>query len=57
MDKFIVKMIKAQADISIEKGQEKYRAYFTKTAIYSKWKESVDKMLSDDGYAECIVAE
>ena len=57
MDKFIAKMIKAQADISLEKGQEKYRAYFVNTPIYAKWKESVDAILVADGYADCIVAE
>ena len=56
MDKFISKMIKAQADISLEKGQEKYRAYFVNTLIYAKWKEPVDAILVADGYADCIVS-
>ena len=50
-------MIKAQADISLEKGQDKYRAYFINTPIYAKWKESVDATLTADGYADCIVTE
>lgn len=57
MDKFIAKMIETQANISLENGQEKYRAYFVDTAIYAKWKESVDAILTADGYADCIVAE
>jgi len=55
MDKFIAKMIETQADISLEKGQDKYRAYFITTLIYAKWKESVDSILTADGYANCIV--
>lgn len=57
MDKFIAKMIKTQADISLEKGQDKYRAYFVDTAIYAKWKESVDAILTADGYSNCIVTK
>ena len=57
MDKFIAKMIETQANISLENGQEKYRAYFVNTTIYAKWKESVDAILTADGYANCIVAE
>lgn len=57
MDKFIAKMIKTQADISLEKGQDKYRAYFVDTAIYAKWKEAVDAILTADGYANCIVTK
>ena len=55
MDKFIAKMIETQADISLEKGQDKYRAYFIVTNIYAKWKESVDSSLTADGYSNCIV--
>ena len=55
MDKFIKTMIENQADISLEKGQDKYRAYFIITPIYAKWKESVDSILAADGYANCIV--
>ena len=55
MENFISEMIKNQADISLEKGQEKYRAYFVITTIYAKWKESVDTILTADGYANCIV--
>ena len=57
MDKFIAKMIKSQADISLENGQEKYRAYFVITTIYAKWRESVDTILTADGYANCIISK
>ena len=57
MNTFIAKMIMKQAKKSIELGQEKYRAYFINTALYLKYKDSVDTMLTTDGYAECIVTE
>lgn len=55
MDQFIAKMVKIQADISLENGQDKYRAYFVTTTIYAKWKDAVDVILTEDGYANCIV--
>ena len=55
MDKFIAQMIETQADISLEKGQEKYRAYFITTLVYESWKKAVDAILTTDGYANCIV--
>ena len=55
MDKFIAQMIENQANISLEKGQDKYRAYFITTTIYAKWKEAVDAKLTAEGYANCIV--
>ena len=55
MDKFIATMIETQADISLEKGQEKYRAYFITTLVYANWKKAVDAKLTADGYANCIV--
>lgn len=57
MATFIAKMIMAQADISMEKGQVKYAAYFLNTAIYAKWKGDVDTILNTEGYGECIVTE
>lgn len=56
MATFIAKQIMKQADISIEKGQEKYKAYFVNTALYEKWKSDVDTILTTDGYADCIIA-
>ena len=57
MDEFIAKMIENQTDISLENGQEKYRAYFVITTIYAKWQESVDAILTADGYANCSVSK
>lgn len=57
MNTFIAKMIMKQAEKSIELGQEKYRAYFINTALYLKYKDSVDTILSENGYSECIVTE
>lgn len=57
MEKFIVDRVKAQAGISIEKGQEKYRAYFVNTSIYAKYQTAVDDILTTEGYAACIVTE
>ncbi len=57
MSTFIAKMIMQQADISLEKGQAKYRAYFINTAIYAKWQPEVDNILTNKGYESCIVTE
>ena len=57
MSSFIAQQIIKQAKISIEKGQDKYRAYFIKTSIYLDWKEEVDSILELDGFEECIVTE
>ena len=57
MSTFIASMIMKQADISTEKGQAKYRAYFVKTTLYLKWKEDVDTILETEGYENCIVTE
>ena len=57
MSTFIAQQIMKQADISTEKGQAKYRAYFIKTSLYLNWKEEVDTILEVDGYEECIVTE
>lgn len=50
MSRFIATVIKRAADVSLEKGQEKYRAYFTNTSLYLNWKSEVDTMLEADGY-------
>lgn len=55
MTPFISKMIKKQADKSIEAGQKKYRAYFIKTTLYLDYKDDVDTILRVDGYEDCIV--
>lgn len=55
MSTFIANMIMKQAVFSTEKGQEKYKAYFVNTTIYSKWKDDVDTILETEGYKDCIV--
>ena len=55
MSTFIATMIMNQADISEQKGQAKYRAYFVNTPLYLKWKDEVDSILEIDGYGYCIV--
>ena len=57
MSTFIAQRIMKDADISIQKGQAKYRAYFINTKIYAKYKEEVDVILATDGYDACIVTE
>lgn len=57
MTTFIARMIMEQADRGLEKGQEKYRAYFIRTKLYEKWRKDVETILTTDGYEDCIVAE
>lgn len=54
---FIAKRIMAEADKSLEQGQDKYRAYFVNTLIYAKYKNDVDTILRTDGYFDVIVEE
>ncbi len=57
MATFIANMIIKQANISVEKGQAKYRAYFVNTSLYTKYKADVETILVTNGYTECIVIE
>lgn len=57
MSAFIARMIMQQADISLEKGQAKYKAYFVNTHLYAKWQPDVDTILTTEGYADCIATE
>lgn len=57
MATFIAKMIMTKADVDIEQGKEKYRAYFIKTKLYEKWREDVETILITEGYEQCIVSE
>lgn len=57
METFIARMIIKESKIGIEKGKEKYRAYFVKTSLYRKWKKEVDNLLKNNGYEEVIVNE
>jgi hypothetical protein len=62
MATFIAQRIIAQADISLEAGQAKYRAYFVKTKLYASYQDEVNSILETtdsakypSGYGECIV--
>lgn len=57
MSAFIARMVMQQADISLAKGQAKYKAYFVNTSLYAKWQSDVDTILTTEGYADCIVTE
>ena len=57
MTTFIARMIMEQADRSTENGQDKYRAYFVNTKLYTKWQEDVNSILETDGCGDVIVAE
>ena len=54
---FIARMIKRQADVSIEKGIAKYKAYFVKTRLYAEYRDDVDTILRTDGYDEVIISD
>lgn len=54
MVEFIATRIEESADLSVEKGQTKYNAYF-KIKRYKKYKEDVDSILTLDGYENIIL--
>ena len=57
---FIATKIEEAAEISLEKGQAKYRAYFVRKSakrLYGKYQEDVNTILSTDDYADVIVEE
>lgn len=57
---FIATKIEEAADISLEKGQAKYRAYFVRKSakkLYGKYQEEVNTILSTDDYSDVIVEE
>ena len=60
MATFIASKIEEAAEISLEKGQAKYRAYFVRKSakrLYGKYQEDVNTILSTDEYADVIVEE
>ena len=57
MSAFIAKRIMMEADISTEKGIEKYKAYFVKTRLYKNYRDDVDTILRTDDYDSVIVAD
>lgn len=53
---FIARMIgMARAEL-LEKGQDKYKAYFVRTSLYLQFKTEVDAILIQDGIGDCIVS-
>lgn len=52
---FIANRIIAECQKSLEEGQVKYRAYFINTTIYARYQDDVDAILTQDGYADCII--
>lgn len=57
MVNYVVRRIEQQANISVEKGQEKYRAFFVKINTYERYRQAVDERLITEGYEACIVTE
>lgn len=57
MVNFIARGIKKAYDNSPEDGRELYRKYFVNTKLYTRYKEPVDEILTNDGYADAIVTE
>ncbi|MFC4355294.1 hypothetical protein ACFO0S_09570 [Chryseomicrobium palamuruense] len=57
MSAFIARMIEQNAKISMEQGQQKYRAYFVNTSLYLNWKAEVDTILRTDGFNDVIVEQ
>lgn len=57
MATFIAQMVMKEADVSLEAGQAKYRAYFVNTKLYTKWQADTNAILEAEGYLNCIVTE
>lgn len=57
MENFIARMIKQNADVSLEQGQDKYKAYFVNISLYEKYRAGVENILIADGYGNVIVTE
>ena len=57
MVNFIAGMIEKYAKSSLEEGQELYRKYFIKTAIYKRYKAGVDEILTANGFTDVIVSK
>ena len=57
MAEFIAKKIIQNAEMGVDKGREKYKAYFVNTKIYAKYQSNVDTILETEGYGSCIVTE
>lgn len=52
--------IEEAREISLEKGQAKYRAYFVRknaAKLYGRYQDTVNSILELDGFSDCIVSE
>lgn len=59
METFMATRIEEAREISLEKGQAKYRAYFIRKSaakLYGRYQETVNTILETDGYEDCIVS-
>ena len=60
METFMATRIEEARDISLERGQAKYRAYFVRKSaarLYGRYQDNVNVILETDGYEDCIVTE
>ena len=60
METFMATRIEEAREISLEKGQEKYRAYFVRKSaakLYGRYQDIVNSILELDGVSDCIVFE
>lgn len=56
MAEFIANAIMNARDTNgLEAGRAKYSTYFKRTRIYARFRETVDTILTTDGYSDCIV--
>lgn len=55
MTEYIAMTIMKEYTKGIEAAQAKYRAYFIKHSLYKNYKQGVDKILTKNGYGNCIV--
>ena len=60
METFMATRIEEAREISLERGQAKYRAYFVRKSaakLYGRYQDTVNSILELDGYSDCIVSE
>ena len=54
MAEFIAARIIEAAEISLAKGQAKYKSYFIKTKLYLSFQPAVDSILRSEGHGDVI---
>lgn len=55
MATFIAARIMDKRKISLQAGQDHYRAYFIRTNLYEKWRAETEAILIQEGCGDCIV--